>query len=100
MLQHAAHRAGGMLKHALHRMNGYPGPRASMKRAGTICGIILLAAASWGRGEEVFPNDPRLGISWHVEKLGLREAWGHSTGDSSIIAAVLDTGGMSHTPDF
>src|SRR5207245_5095949 len=32
--------------------------------------------------------------------LGLREAWGYSLGDSSVIAAVLDTGVMANAPDL
>src|SRR5215212_3500852 len=46
------------------------------------------------------PNDPRLAASWHIEKLGLNEAWGYSLGNNSVIAAVLDTGVMANTPDF
>ena len=46
------------------------------------------------------PNDPRVGAAWHVEKLRLPEAWGYSLGDSSVIAAVLDTGVMANTPDL
>jgi len=71
-----------------------------MRVAGAICGIVISACASWGRADASFPNDPRISQSWHIEKLGLREAWGYSLGDSSIIAAVLDTGVMESTADL
>src|SRR5438046_1774497 len=71
-----------------------------MRWVGAIGLIVVGLLASGGRAEEVFPNDPHLNISWHVEKLGLREAWGYSMGDPSIIAAVLDTGVMSNTAEL
>jgi subtilisin family serine protease len=62
-----------------------------------LCG---LAAPALCVGGPFIPNDPRISQSWHIEKLGLPETWGYSLGNSSIIAAVLDTGVMSNTADL
>jgi subtilisin family serine protease len=62
--------------------------------------VVLIAMARFCGAGEFIPNDPRLGTSWHIEKLGLPEAWGYSLGNSSIVAGVLDTGVMSNTSDL
>jgi len=62
--------------------------------------VVLITAAQWCGAEEFIPNDPRVGTSWHLQKLGLPEAWGYSLGNSSIIAAVLDTGVIANTADL
>ena len=38
------------------------------------------------------PDDPRYPTQWHYPLIGLPQAWGLSTGSSSIIVAVVDTG--------
>lgn len=38
------------------------------------------------------PNDPSLGSQWALTKIGAQNAWGVSTGTTSVILAVLDTG--------
>jgi subtilisin family serine protease len=58
---------------------------------------MLCAAAEAG---PFIPNDPRIPTAWHVDRLGLKDAWRYSLGNSSVIAAVLDTGVMENTPDL
>ena len=62
-----------------------------------VFGVML---CSWAGANPFIPNDPRVGASWHIDKLGLTDAWGYSLGNSSVIAAVLDTGVMSNTADL
>lgn len=62
--------------------------------------IFEVMLCTCAQGGPFIPNDPRVGASWHIDKLGLKEAWGYSLGHSSIIAAVLDTGVMASTPDL
>ena len=38
------------------------------------------------------PDDPRYPTQWHYPLIGLPQAWELSTGSSSIIVAVIDTG--------
>ncbi len=38
------------------------------------------------------PNDPNYPLQWHHQKIQSESAWAISTGDSSVIVAVLDTG--------
>jgi hypothetical protein len=64
-----------------------------------IFNLTLMVSAAALAGPFI-PNDPRVGSSWHVDQIGLKEAWGYSLGDFSIIAAVLDTGVMSNTADL
>jgi len=65
-----------------------------------LCAVALFALAGYCRGEPFIANDPRISQSWHIEKLGLPDAWSHSLGSPSVIAAVLDTGVMANTPDL
>lgn len=46
------------------------------------------------------PNDPRFVSQWHLPKIGAPLAWDRTTGSSSIIVAVLDTGVDLQHPDL
>src|SRR4051794_13835719 len=61
---------------------------------------LVFALPAFCRAEALVPNDPRLSQSWHIEKLGLPNAWGYSLGSPNVIAAVLDTGVMASTTDL
>jgi thermitase len=71
-----------------------------LKHTLPLCALFFTSIAGTTRADEFAPNDPRISQSWHIEKIGLPKAWGYSLGNSSMIAAVLDTGVMSNTPDF
>ncbi len=38
------------------------------------------------------PNDPRYGEQWYLQKIQIQDAWQITTGDSSVIVGVIDTG--------
>src|SRR6185436_15044927 len=38
-----------------------------------------------------FPDDPQYRFQWHLDQIGMREAWKLANGDG-VIVAVLDTG--------
>lgn len=46
------------------------------------------------------PNDPSYGLQWHYPLVNLPLAWDLTTGSSSVIAAVIDTGILSQHPDL
>ncbi len=54
------------------------------------------------RGGVLVPNDPAYtnGNSWYVDTLHMPQAWGYSTGSSSVTIAVLDAGVMADVPDL
>jgi len=45
-----------------------------------------------GTGGGTVPNDPNYGSQWHLPKIAAPNAWDITTGSSSVIVAVLDTG--------
>src|ERR1051325_708904 len=50
---------------------------------------------------DVTPNDPWFGSwEWYLTKIGAPAAWSITTGDKSIIIAILDTGVESTHPDL
>lgn len=46
------------------------------------------------------PNDPRLSEQWSLTQAAVLDAWQRTTGDPSVIIAVLDTGVDRSHPDF
>ncbi|MCL2842603.1 MAG: S8 family serine peptidase [Oscillospiraceae bacterium] len=53
------------------------------------------AGPNYTGGKALFsttPNDPRLGEQWAIDKIDLPRAWDITTGCSSIIVGVIDTG--------
>lgn len=50
-------------------------------------------------GGAVAPNDEFFPLQWHYAQLNLPEAWGITTGSSSVLVAVIDTGSTAH-PDL
>ena len=38
------------------------------------------------------PNDPGLSNQWHIDRIGLKNAWNITTGNPGIKVAVIDTG--------
>lgn len=50
--------------------------------------------------EEVVPNDPWYVDQWHLKKIGAPAAWSTTTGSSTVVIAILDTGVDSAHPDL
>jgi thermitase len=50
---------------------------------------------------DITPNDPWFGSwEWYLTKIGAPSAWSITTGDSSIVIAILDTGVDGTHPDL
>ncbi len=62
-------------------------------------GVAAAATPSFRRFARKTPNDPRYDEQWHYPLIRLPEAWDVTTGSSSVIVAVLDTGSTAH-PDL
>ena len=45
-------------------------------------------------------NDPRRAEMWHLDQINIGEAWDTTTGDPSVVVAVIDTGTLSDHPDL
>ena len=46
------------------------------------------------------PNDEAYPLQWNYPLIGLPDAWETSTGDSSVVVAVIDTGILANHPDL
>ncbi|MCU7814220.1 MAG: S8 family serine peptidase [Candidatus Thiodiazotropha sp. (ex Rostrolucina anterorostrata)] len=46
------------------------------------------------------PNDEYYGLQWHYPQINLPQAWDITTGDNSVIVAVIDTGVLLDHPDM
>jgi subtilisin family serine protease len=46
------------------------------------------------------PNDPHVGNEWHLAKVQAFQAWQGTTGSSSVVVAVLDSGVNMNQPDL
>jgi serine protease len=46
------------------------------------------------------PNDAHYGFQWHYPSINLPQAWDITTGDPSVIVAVIDTGVLLDHPDL
>jgi len=49
---------------------------------------------------DMTPDDPDYGSQWHLPKISAPSAWNTTTGSSSVIIAVLDTGVDGTHPDL
>ncbi|HSK00865.1 MAG TPA: S8 family serine peptidase [Kofleriaceae bacterium] len=54
-------------------------------------GAFEVRAPAPAPGEDGFPNDPLYKHQWHMDQIGMREAWQLADGNG-VIVAVLDTG--------
>lgn len=46
------------------------------------------------------PNDTYYSLQWHYPQINLPQAWDYTTGDSSVIVSVIDTGVLMGHPDL
>src|SRR3989338_4095636 len=61
---------------------------------------VGLAAAAENGFTSVIPNDPHYQEQWHLEKIGLPQAWSITRGNDNIVIAVIDTGVDIDHPDL
>jgi len=52
------------------------------------------------RSTQAIPNDQYYSKQWHYETIALPQAWDITTGDNSVIVAVLDSGVQLNHPDL
>lgn len=76
------------------------GARVTFARIAALRSLEGVAAASpsYRRFAKKTPNDTRYAEQWDLPLLRLPEAWDITTGSSSVIVAVIDTGSTAH-PD-
>ena len=46
------------------------------------------------------PNDPRYAEQWNITAINLPKAWQRTTGNASVVVAVVDTGILAGHPDL
>jgi len=95
--------AGG----GLYRVAGASTLGAAQAQASTVSAAAAIAAqpgVRWAqpnyiRHAMLEPNDEHYGLQWHYPQISLPAAWDVTTGDPSVIVAVIDTGQFAH-PDM
>jgi serine protease len=88
---------------ALVKLRGHA--RAELM-AGDVAELAARADVEWAepdrvrtRMAEVVPNDPMFAAQWALPLVHAPEAWARTTGSSSVVVAVVDTGIRAH-PDL
>ena len=74
-------------------LNGSMTATEAIKRLSKHPDVFLVERDHVGDGGLV-PNDPSYSLQYHHQKIQSETAWGISTGSSSVVVAVLDTGLM------
>ena len=73
------------------------------ERARTVAGegcVVEFDPIAVKNGVGLVPNDPRYAKQWHHEELQSSEAWKITTGDPSIVVAVVDGGIFPDLKEF
>lgn len=60
----------------------------------------MCAEPNFKRQALAIPNDPGYEFQWHYPLIELPSAWDTTTGDASVITAVIDTGVLLNHPDL
>ena len=55
-------------------------------------GNLLAADANAHRRPDAAPTDPLSGSQWHLDRIGVPEAWDVTRGSAEVVVAVIDTG--------
>lgn len=63
-------------------------------------GAVEFAEPDWLVAPTVVPNDTSYSSQWQHPKIGSPTAWNTTTGSSSVLVAVCDTGVSSNHPDL
>ena len=61
---------------------------------------VLYAEPNYLRRPLAVPNDTHYNLQWHYPFINLPQAWDITTGSSSVVVAVLDTGVLVNHPDL
>ena len=62
--------------------------------------LIEYASSNYYVFALVLPNDPQYTAQWHLHRVAAKDGWDITTGDSSIVLAILDTGLDSDHAEF
>ncbi|MCW8335409.1 S8 family serine peptidase [Vibrio paucivorans] len=63
-------------------------------------GYVAFAEADYAMEPTLQPNDPSFGNQWHHNNVNSQQAWDTTTGSSSVLVAVCDTGFDVNHPDL
>jgi serine protease len=77
-----------------------PNYTARVGQASAVVGVGAAAASGSARVMRRVPNDPHYSRQWGPEAISLPYAWDFTTGSSSVIVAVIDTGVQTDHPDL
>ncbi|MFH2000577.1 MAG: S8 family serine peptidase, partial [Planctomycetota bacterium] len=91
-----------------HETRGEPGTEETRQKLDTLRVIEALrrrsdvryAEPNYLRGASATPNDQYYPLQWHYPLINLPQAWDVTTGSSSVIVAVIDTGVLLNHPDL
>ncbi len=61
---------------------------------------VLYAEPNYIRRAKLTPSDQYYNLQWHYPLINLPAAWEESTGEASVIVAVIDTGVLLDHPDL
>ena len=61
---------------------------------------VVLAEPNWQVTTKATTNDSFLRFMWHLDQISVPAAWDTTTGDPSVVIAVVDTGIISSHPDI
>ncbi|NOZ52396.1 MAG: S8 family serine peptidase [Gammaproteobacteria bacterium] len=61
---------------------------------------VVFASPNYIRYASQLPNDAEYGKQWHYPIINLPQAWDITTGNSSVIVGVIDTGVLLNHPDI
>lgn len=62
--------------------------------------IIEWAEPSFVYEPDFIPNDPNIPQQWHISKINSFQAWDLSTGDTSVVVGIVDSGSDFDHPDL
>jgi subtilisin family serine protease len=74
-------------------------PEAVADRLGGLNEVAWAEPNRW-REASLVPNDPQFGSQWGLTRINCPDAWDHTTGDPSIVVAVVDTGVDLNHPEL
>jgi subtilisin family serine protease len=63
-------------------------------------GEVAWAEPNRYREAALVPNDPQFGAQWGLTRINCPDAWDHTTGDPSIVVAIVDSGVDLNHPEL